>query len=85
MSIKKVGSLNPRWKGDDVGYSAAHRRVEAIRGTPQECEDCQRTDDTVRYEWANLNKDYKNVMDYKRLCSSCHKLFDNLRKNTKHE
>jgi len=27
-------------------------------------------------EWANIMNDYRNVYNYIRLCSSCHKRFD---------
>ncbi len=33
------------------------------------------------YEWATLTGRYDDVMDYKRLCASCHKRFDNVVRN----
>jgi len=71
------GPLHPNWKGDAAGYSALHRRVEAVRGKPSSCEKCGATDNL---HWANMTGDYKDVYDYKRLCPLCHKRYDTARR-----
>ncbi len=68
------GSKNSSWKGDSATYAALHRRVEAQRGRPKRCEDCGKT--RGRFEWANISGRYSDVMDYKRLCVSCHHRLD---------
>lgn len=73
------GANNPRWKGDAAGYSALHMRVEAARGKPTACSACGAADPDQRYEWANISGRYGNVMDYVRLCVSCHRRLDKAR------
>jgi len=72
------GSKNSSWVGDKISYKGAHNRVEAERGTPKFCEVCGSSDSTKRYEWASLTKNYSDVMDYKRMCKTCHVNFDKL-------
>ena len=76
----QCGENNASWKGNKAGYSALHYRVCKTRGNPQKCEECGTTKKT-RYQWANLTGKYDDVMDYKRLCQSCHAKFDNIIKN----
>jgi hypothetical protein len=64
----------------DWAYHAAHRKVESARGKPRRCSDCLTSDPDKIYEWASLTGDYANVMDYKRLCRTCHRRFDKARK-----
>ena len=70
------GSKNPCWRGNKVGYNAAHRRVEKLKGKPKKCEVCNTTNKQKKYEWANLTGHYEDVNDYKRMCLSCHAKFD---------
>ena len=66
------GNKSNSWKGDNAGYFALHIRVRKLRGKPCFCETCKTTDKRKVYEWANQTGDFKNIMDYKRLCKSCH-------------
>jgi hypothetical protein len=66
------GSSNNNWRGDSAGYAALHKRVEAARGTPSLCEECDTSDPTKAYDWANISGNYGDVADYRRLCRSCH-------------
>ncbi len=79
------GSKNARWKGSQAGYQALHLRVATARGKPTYCEHCPQNSPSASYEWANVSGNYEDVMDYKRLCLSCHRKFDdsvlNLRKS----
>ena len=71
-----VGSKNPMWKGDLAGYEAKHERIYVRFGQPKKCDDCG-TETAKKYEWANLSGQYKSERsDWKRLCVSCHRLFD---------
>ena len=69
------GPNNDSWKGDEAGYKALHYRVTNARGTPKLCEDCGTTT-AKRYEWANMTKNYSDILDYKRLCKDCHHAMD---------
>ena len=72
------GPKNKHWKGDDAGYAALHLRVISNRGQPNRCEVCESTS-SCEYEWANLTGKYSDVMDYKRMCISCHMKHDRRR------
>ena len=72
----QLGKNNPAWRGDKASYFAMHRRVRKLRGTPQECSECKRTDLGTKYHWASLTKDFGNPLDYIRLCVSCHAKHD---------
>lgn len=79
----QIGENNSSWKGADATYAAFHYRVEKQRGKPHFCEACG-TMDANRYEWANLTGKYDNIMDYARMCVSCHRKYDaKRRKKTK--
>jgi hypothetical protein len=72
---------NSYWKGDEASYTALHYRVERERGKPCSCIICNTTDESKRYEWANLTGNYKNTDDYARMCVPCHREFDAMRRN----
>jgi hypothetical protein len=75
------GENNASWKGDKATYAALHYRVEKSRGKPLFCEACGIIGSS-RYEWANLTGNYNDIMDYARMCVSCHRKYDsNRRKN----
>ncbi len=76
----RVGRLHPSWKGDDVKCEALHKRIERIKGKPKFCEFCKTNDKNKVYHWASLNHQYADINSYKRLCVSCHKKYDNLRR-----
>jgi len=72
----KKEKSNPNWKGDKVGYQALHTWIRSRRGTPHKCEHCGRTD-KKKYEWANISRKYKReINDWIRLCTKCHREFD---------
>lgn len=74
------GSNNTSWKGDKATYAAFHYRVESARGKPHYCSACG-TMEKKRYEWANLTGQYHNIMDYARMCVSCHRKYDKKRRD----
>jgi len=61
---------NDYWKGNSAGYSAFHRRIEAMKGKPKKCEVCGTDDESKTYDWANLTGEYNDPSDYKRMCHS---------------
>lgn len=66
------------WKGDEVGYAAAHHRVKMERGKAVLCIfGCV----ARRYEWANLTGRYADPYDYAPMCGTCHNRFDVARKS----
>jgi hypothetical protein len=72
----QTGPKNSRWKGVAGDYKALHLRVYSARGAPKHCERCGLSDESRRYEWANLTGRYEDPSDYRRLCVSCHRKFD---------
>lgn len=75
-----AGPKNTGWKGDEAGYQAMHARIERLRGKPTRCEECGADDADLSYDWANLTGNYADPQDYKRMCRSCHRLYDNGRR-----
>lgn len=62
---------------DPLGYKSLHKRISKRFGTPKECLHCKTTDPALRYEWANISKDYKeDRSDWIRLCKRCHSIYD---------
>lgn len=78
--VRPTGAGSHGWRGDAAGYKAMHLRVAKERGKPSWCSQCERTDDEVRYEWANLSGRYEDVQDYARMCVPCHRRFDAARR-----
>lgn len=72
----QMGDAHPLWTGDDASYAAQHARVHAARGTASECSRCGRSDDGVRYDWANLTGDYNDIWDFAPMCRPCHGAYD---------
>ena len=72
----KQGKKNLNWRGNKVSYPALHSWIRKYKGTPQKCEHCGRTD-KKKYEWASINHSYtRNLDDWIRLCTKCHKEYD---------
>lgn len=74
------GPGNPRWGGDQVGYSAFHNRVWRARGMPQHCTRCEASGPGREYQWANLTGNYADIWDYARMCRTCHNRYDAARR-----
>jgi len=75
--VREDGSKHARWKGDSVKYGALHGWVVTHKGKPSKCEICGTTDSGERYEWANVNHQYRrNLDDFVRMCVTCHRIFD---------
>lgn len=64
----------------DPAYARAHNAVRKARGAASECSRCGTTDPDKIYEWANLTGNYADVMDYERMCRSCHRQYDKSRR-----
>ena len=80
-----IGRTNPQWKGLNAQYLAFHTRVQRRRGIPKHCTECRLNDPSRKYEWANLTGHYHDPQDYKRLCTPCHRRFDNQRRLSRHK
>lgn len=69
-----MGPGNPKWKGDQVGYSGLHDWIRARKPKPDLCEDCKKKPPR---DLANLSGEYlRDVNDYRWLCGKCHIIFD---------
>lgn len=75
----KRGNKNHQWKGDLVTYVPLHTWVARCLEKPTKCEHCGKDGLTgQQIHWANKDHKYKrNLKDWIRLCSSCHKKYDN--------
>jgi hypothetical protein len=77
ISVRMRNENSPLWKGDDVGYVAAHTWLTKNFGHEKtECEDCGATDDL---QWAFKGRSgghSRNREDYRILCPRCHYYFD---------
>ena len=73
-TVAKVGSQNPMWKGDEVGYDALHDWARRHRGMSKTCEMCNAGG---YLELANRSREYKrDVDDWLTLCKPCHVRYD---------
>lgn len=75
------GQNNSSWKGDKATYAAYHYRVKSSRGKADHCEVCGRSDNQVKYDWANLSGRYDDIDDYMMMCRPCHFKRDGHRNN----
>lgn len=74
--MNQHGENNSQWKGDTAPYRTMHHWVSNNLGKPRICVECGITTAKV-YDWANISGEYRrDLSDYKRLCRSCHKKFD---------
>lgn len=66
-------------------YGKAHYWIAKQLGKPCICWHCGLTDDNSRrFHWANKSEEYRlEIADWIRLCASCHKIYDNSRKEAK--
>lgn len=78
LNTSKVGDLNPKWRGDKVGYYGLHNWVRRQLGTPHRCDFCHNESLRHRqYHWANKSGRYlRDINDWLRLCTFCHKKYD---------
>jgi hypothetical protein len=84
-NLGKRREQSSQWKGDEIGYRAAHARLYVARGKPEACSGCGVA--TGRIEWA-LKHDAEIVKvdrgrsysprpaDYFPLCCACHGAYD---------
>lgn len=76
----KIGKDHWKWSGDNIGYRGVHNWIQKHYGNPEYCEHCKKSS-KKRYEWANISGKYlRNPIDWLRLCTSCHKKYDKLKK-----
>jgi transposase len=68
------GSEHPNWKGKNISYLGAHRRLSNIRGKAKKCSKCGKTDGSI--DWANISGKYYDPQDFIELCRKCHRAFD---------
>ena len=75
---KKLGENNTSWKGESAKVSTKHDWVRNHKGRPKYCIRCGRKGGrTFNYNWANIDHKYRrNLDDYIRLCSKCHRDYD---------
>lgn len=68
--VVNVGSDNPMWKGDNVGYNSLHSWIRRHKPKPEFCEHCGIKPPV---EASNNSGEYKrDINDYEWLCKKCH-------------
>lgn len=66
----KIGSKNPNWSGDNVGYTGIHLWVKQRLVKPQHCSQCNAP---ANVDLANISQEYKRDLDdWEWLCRKCH-------------
>jgi len=75
---KTTGDKNGLWKGDNANQVSIHGWVKRQLGRPDTCEFCGKTGlSGHNIGWANIDHKYRrNIADWKRLCTSCHRKYD---------
>jgi hypothetical protein len=80
ISAAKRGERNGQWRGEEVGYQAAHQWLRKYYGSPAHCENCNGDNaKSDSYTWAYLpggGGHSRRREDYIRLCRSCHTQYD---------
>jgi hypothetical protein len=76
----RSGAKSGSWKGDSVGYQGVHIWLTKNYGKADYCENSP-DHKTKKFHWANISGEYKRDRnDFVKLCISCHKKFDLLKK-----
>jgi hypothetical protein len=76
IRCSRRGDWNPQWRGDQVGYRGAHRRVQLERGKASSCSIAVCVVGSSVFHWANLTGRYADVSDYESLCVFHHRAYD---------
>lgn len=72
--ISYLGSGNPMWKGDKVGYCSLHEWIKRYKPQPKLCEICNKK---PSYDLANKSGKYlRDLSDWEYICRSCHMIKD---------
>lgn len=73
-ALSKIGSKNPMWKGDKVGYDALHDWVKRNVKKTSLCQECNLV---PSMDAANISNEYKrDASDWEWLCRKCHMVKD---------
>lgn len=70
------------WLGEQATYSSKHKWLVKTFGNFPKCEMCgvigeKNKGDKWTIQYANISgKHYRDIKDYKGLCTKCHKIFD---------
>ena len=80
-----TGENHPSWKGNKVGYYALHSWIRRKLGKPNTCAKCGKTGLTGKHiHWSNKSGKYtRDLSDWIRLCTPCHKKSDLFRLSRK--
>ncbi|MBT8448484.1 MAG: hypothetical protein KJO69_02285 [Gammaproteobacteria bacterium] len=73
------GQQNHMWRGSEANLTCKHRRLYRAFGQPSKCDVCGTDDKNKSYDWANLTGNYDDPLDFRRMCRSCHRHYDNNR------
>jgi len=64
-------------------YTYIHKWLSDVHGRPNYCEGKNCNGKSTKYDWAlkKRHKHEKNIENYLRLCKSCHKKYDVIKKH----
>ena len=88
-TLLNKGKNHYRWGGNSISYSSFHSHIRKKFGRANRCENHDMsnlpflcTTVSTKYEWSFIHgrKDYRNINNYRMLCISCHRRYDNLRR-----
>ena len=77
-NIWTFAEKNVNWKGNNVGYSGLHKRIQRRKGNPKFCEKCGKLKSGKNsIHLANKSEKYTTeISDWIYLCPKCHRIFD---------
>ena len=77
-NIWAFAEKNFNWKGNKVGYSGLHKRMQRRKGMPEFCEKCGKPKKGKNsIHLANISGKYSTkVSDWFYLCPKCHRNYD---------
>lgn len=68
-----MGSKNPQWRGDNVGYGKLHSWVRSRFPKPEKCNHCKKVEPVDLANKGIYNRELKN---WEWLCRRCHMVSD---------
>lgn len=87
MKFAGKGKDHYKWTGDKASYGAIHLWLRKTYGKADRCENpkCPKKSKIFEYALIKGKKHERKRKNYKKLCRSCHDIYDETYKNFKNE